>query len=62
MKTPAAMYFSDHDYVSDGKEIVTPYEKDGEIRVKYTNRHGLPSRMSFKDYSKSTGYTPSITP
>ena len=62
MKTPAAMYFSDRDYVSDGKEIVTPYEKDGEIRVKYTNRDGLPSRMSFKDNSKSTGYTHSITP
>ena len=62
MQSPAAMYFSDREYVSDGKEIVTPYTKDGEIRIKYTNRAGSPARMSFKDNSTSTSYTPSINP
>ena len=51
MKTPAAMYFNGHDLVSDGKEIVTPYVKDGEICLKFTNRKGLQSRMSFKNSS-----------
>ena len=59
MQTPATMYFCDRDYVSDGKEIVTPYVKDGEIRLKYTNRSGSPARMSIKDNSASTSNAPS---
>ena len=60
MQTPAAMYFCDRDYVSDEKEIVTPYVKDGQIRLKYTNRSGSPARMAFKDNSTSTTYASSI--
>ena len=29
-----------------GAEIVTPYEKDGELRMKFTGRHGDPARIS----------------
>jgi transposase InsO family protein len=62
MKTPAEMYFSDTDYIPDGREIVTPYVKDGEIRIKYTNRYGMPARMSFPDCSSSRTCAPSINP
>ena len=27
-------------------KIVTPYEKDGELRMKYTNRDGNPARVA----------------
>ena len=41
MQTPAAMYFFDRDYVSDGKEIVTPYVKDEEIRLKGPSNNNI---------------------
>ena len=45
-KTPADIYFSDDDFIPDNTEIVEPYEKDGEVRLKFTNRKGNPARLS----------------
>ena len=47
-KTPAELYYcDDFELVRPSHvEIVTPYIKDGEIRVKFTNRFGDKSRMT----------------
>ena len=45
-KTPAELYYCANDYVPKGREIVTPYVKDDEIRLKFTNRFGGPARMA----------------
>ena len=46
-KTPADIFLSgDDSFTPAGAEIVTPYEKDGELRMKFTNRDGAPARVS----------------
>lgn len=45
-KTPADIFFGDESYQPTGAEVVTPYEKDGELRMKFTGRDGQPARMS----------------
>ena len=46
-KTPAEIFLSgDNSFTPAGAEIVTPYEKDGELRMKFTNRDGAPARVS----------------
>lgn len=45
-KTPADIFLSGNDsFTPAGAEIVTPYEKDGELRMKFTNRDGDPARV-----------------
>jgi hypothetical protein len=45
-KTPAEIFFSQKDFVPKNTEIIHPYEKDGELRMKFTNRKGKPARLS----------------
>ena len=45
-RTPADVYFNDKDFVPTNVEVVTPYEKDGELRMKFTNRDNNPGRLS----------------
>jgi hypothetical protein len=46
-KTPSEIFLSgDDSFTQAGAEIVTPYEKDGELRMKFTDRHGDPARVS----------------
>jgi len=46
-KTPADIFLNkDESFTPTGAEIVTPYEKDGELRMKYTNRDGNPARVA----------------
>lgn len=45
-KTPSDIFFGDGTFTPSGAEIVTPYEKEGELRMKFTNRDGGPARMS----------------
>lgn len=61
-KTPAELYYCGKDYVPDGREIVTPYVKDNEIRIKFTNRNGKPARMTIPLNQTSTSYDPSKYP
>jgi putative transposase len=58
-KTPAELYYCANDYVPKGREIVTPYVKDNEIRFKFTNRFGGPARMAIPLKQTSTTYDPS---
>ncbi len=46
-RTPSDVYFNDKEFLPKNKdiEIVTPYEKDGEMRVKFTTRHGDKGRV-----------------
>jgi hypothetical protein len=46
MKTPAQIYFCEKDFIPKDVEIVTPYEKNGELRMKFANREGKPARMA----------------
>ena len=46
MKTPAQVFYSEPDFVPKDVEVVTPYEKDGELRMKFTNRAGQPARIA----------------
>lgn len=46
MKTPAQIFYSDEDFVRKDVEVVKPYEKDGELRMKFKNRDGKPARIS----------------
>jgi hypothetical protein len=45
-KTPAQIYYSEPDFVPKDVELITPYKKGGELRIKFTNREGNPARMS----------------
>ena len=46
-KTPSEIFLNpDNDFTPDGAEVVTPYEKDGELRMKFTDRDGNPARLS----------------
>ena len=46
-KTPADVFLSDEDdFMPEGAEIVKPYEKDGELRMKFTDRDGNLARIS----------------
>lgn len=46
MKTPAQVFYSEPDFIPKDVEVVSPYEKDGELRMKFTNRFGKPARMA----------------
>jgi putative transposase len=46
MKTPAEIFYSDPDFLPKDAEVVTPYMKDGELRMKFTDRNGDPARIS----------------
>ncbi len=45
-RTPSDVFFNDKNFVPKEVEIVTPYEKEGELRIKFTNREGQKGRMS----------------
>jgi putative transposase len=44
-QTPSAIFFGDGTFTPKGAEVITPYEKDGELRMKFTNREGGPARI-----------------
>ena len=46
-RTPSDVYFNDKEFIPKNKdiEVVTPYEKDGEMRAKFTTRHGDKGRL-----------------
>ena len=46
MKTPAQVFYSEPDFVPRDVEVVAPYVKDGELRMKFTNRAGKPARLA----------------
>ena len=45
-RTPADVYFNDKNYTPNNVEVVTPYQKDGELRMKFTDRDNKPARMT----------------
>jgi predicted DNA-binding protein YlxM (UPF0122 family) len=45
-KTPANVYFSDPNFIPKGAEIVTPYTKENELRMKFTDRDNNPARIT----------------
>jgi len=45
-KTPSDIFFGNEDFVPKDAKVVTPYEKDGELRMKFTGRDGNPARIA----------------
>jgi hypothetical protein len=45
-KTPAVIFYTDDDFIPADVEVVAPYVKDGDFRVKFRNRNGQPGRLS----------------
>jgi len=45
-KTPAEVFLTEKSFVPDDTELVKPYEKEGELRLKFINRVGQPARMA----------------
>lgn len=45
-QTPANVYFDDGKFMPKSVEVITPYEKEGELRMKFQNRDGAPARIS----------------
>ena len=45
-RTPADIYFNNKDFIPQNVEIVTPYKKDDELRIKFINRNNLRGRLS----------------
>jgi predicted DNA-binding protein YlxM (UPF0122 family) len=45
-RTPSDVYFNDKDFIPKNIEVITPYEKEGDLRIKFTNRKGQKGRMS----------------
>lgn len=62
MKTPAELYYCQTDIIPEGKEVVTPYVKDNELRLKFNNRNGSPARIAIPLNVASSTYGPSINP
>lgn len=62
MKTPAELYYCQTDIIPKGKEVVTPYVKDNELRLKFNNRNGSPARIAIPLNVASSTYGPSINP
>lgn len=50
-RTPFEVYAYDKDFEPKNVELVKPYEKDGEQRIKYTNRDGNPARLTITQAS-----------
>jgi transposase InsO family protein/predicted DNA-binding protein YlxM (UPF0122 family) len=48
MKTPAEIFYCQEGFVPKDVEVITPYIKDDELRMKFTNRNGQPARMAMK--------------
>ena len=44
-KTPAEIFLGDESFIPKAAEVVTPYEKEGELRMKFTDREGNPARI-----------------
>lgn len=46
-RTPSDVYFNDKEFVPKNEdiEVVTPYKKDGEIRIKFKTRYGDNGRL-----------------
>ena len=45
-KTPADIFFGDGLFTPKNSEVVTPYEKDGELRMKFADRNGDQARIA----------------
>lgn len=45
-QTPANIYFDGGTFIPKNTEVVTPYQKDGELRMKFTDRNGNPARLA----------------
>jgi hypothetical protein len=45
-QTPANIYFDGGKFIPKNAEVVTPYQKDGELRMKFTDRDGNPARLA----------------
>lgn len=53
-KTPADIFLAGEEtFTPANAEIVTPYEKDGELRMKFTNRDGNAARVAIPLIQKS---------
>lgn len=52
-RTPFDIFTNHRDFEPKNTELVKPYEKDGEHRVKFTNREGNPARMTISPVSNS---------
>ena len=53
-KTPADVFFGGGAVTPKGAEVIIPYEKEGELRMKFTGRDGQPVRMSIPAHNKAT--------
>jgi len=45
-RTPADIYFNNKNFIPKNVEVVSPYEKENELRMKFTNRDGQAARVS----------------
>jgi len=55
-KTPAEIFYCQADFIPKDVEVITPYVKDGELRMKFTDRNGKPARVGIKLNEGSTAY------
>lgn len=58
-KTPAEVLLTGEDFVPKNAEVVEPYRKDGEIRMKFTNRDGNMARLSIDIIPEPDNLSPS---
>lgn len=49
-QTPANVYLGGGNFIPKNTEIVTPYEKDGELRMKFKNRNNKPARLALPTF------------
>lgn len=43
-RTPASVFYTDPDFIPKDREVVHPYIKDNELRMRYTGRNGRPAK------------------
>ena len=39
-KRPAAIFYTELDFIPKDVQVFTPYQKEGELRMKFTGRYG----------------------
>ena len=59
-KTPSEVFLTQEDFIPKNAEVIEPYQKDGQIRIKFTDRNGNMARLSFEIISQPKNISSSI--
>ena len=53
-KTPVEVFYDGDNFIQSNAEVIKPYYKDGELRMKFTNRNGGPARVTTPHHNETS--------